>query len=234
VIFGLPNPLLTPGAIPAFQTHVKSFICPADPTMPENGLVTPTAGGAGIATTAFAATSYAGNIQVFCLVDKNPNNTTASNFIDPAGEPRMAATFPDGTSNTLLFAEKYAHCTGPVNQFIAAATGLAAANDGGNFWAYDNLDNSSSGAVWFGPYHPGFSLAFWELAPGIVTVGPGSVFQQQPPEQNCNPMLASSGHTGGMVVTMADASARVLSPNISGLTWWALCTPAGGEPLVDF
>jgi hypothetical protein len=34
-----------------------------------------------------------------------------------------------------------------------------------------------------------------------------------------------------MVITLADASVRTLAAGMSGQTWWAACTPAGGESL---
>jgi hypothetical protein len=34
-----------------------------------------------------------------------------------------------------------------------------------------------------------------------------------------------------MNVSMCDGSARVLAATMSGTTWWAACTPSGGEVL---
>ncbi|HEV3236122.1 MAG TPA: H-X9-DG-CTERM domain-containing protein, partial [Gemmataceae bacterium] len=38
-------------------------------------------------------------------------------------------------------------------------------------------------------------------------------------------------HTGTMNVALGDGSVRGLSTGMSGVTWWAACTPAGGEVL---
>ena len=62
-------------------------------------------------------------------------------------------------------------------------------------------------------------------------VGPASIFQVQPPAGNCDPSRAATPHVGGMVVTLADGSVRTLNPSITPATWWAACTPAGGEVL---
>jgi hypothetical protein len=43
--------------------------------------------------------------------------------------------------------------------------------------------------------------------------------------------LAQSPHDGGMPVVLADGSTRMLASGMSGTTWWAACTPAGGEVL---
>ena len=46
---------------------------------------------------------------------------------------------------------------------------------------------------------------------------------------NCDPTRASTAHTGGIVVGLADGSVRMLSADVSGDVWWAAVTPAGGE-----
>jgi prepilin-type N-terminal cleavage/methylation domain-containing protein/prepilin-type processing-associated H-X9-DG protein len=63
--------------------------------------------------------------------------------------------------------------------------------------------------------------------------GPGSLFQTAPNpwQTGCDPALAQSPHPGGMMVALADGSVRLLSPDLSGATWWAACTPNGGELL---
>jgi hypothetical protein len=185
-----------------------------------------------------AASSYAGNIQIFCQCDTNPANIYSSNFINPDGQPKLTGFFKDGTSNTILFGEKYAECWSNAMVPLGALAGNPALfADGGSLWAYDNLDGPGDSPDWFAPWHPGFGLAYWEAitvpAAGMYTIGPASVFQllPQPFLGNCNPLLASTGHAGGMVICMADASVRTLNANVSGTTWWALMTPRGGEIL---
>jgi prepilin-type processing-associated H-X9-DG protein len=48
---------------------------------------------------------------------------------------------------------------------------------------------------------------------------------------NCDNRLSSSPHTGGMNVLLADGSVRFLAQGLSASTWWAACTPSGGEVL---
>jgi hypothetical protein len=57
------------------------------------------------------------------------------------------------------------------------------------------------------------------------------MFQMKPAPYttNCDVFLASTAHTGGMVVAIADGSVRLLPSGMSPATWWAACTPAGGE-----
>jgi hypothetical protein len=58
-------------------------------------------------------------------------------------------------------------------------------------------------------------------------------FQVQPFAEQCNPALPQSAHPGGIQVALADCSVRNLYPAISWETWFAACTPAGGEVLGD-
>jgi hypothetical protein len=104
----------------------------------------------------------------------------------------LAASFPDGASNTILFAEKYARC-----------------GDGGSLWGHTTTD------LW----QPVF--AAWSKAP----------FQARPRSDECDPRLASTPFSGGIQVALADASVRTIAPTVPPATWWATCTPDGGEAL---
>jgi prepilin-type processing-associated H-X9-DG protein len=179
-----------------YASPVKIFLCPSDPTVGGDGLVKDNQG------RVWGASSYAGNAQVFTQVDAQ------GNLLDPQGASRLSASFSDGTSNTILFAEKYSRCTN------------FAWPEGGSFWAYWITDRSSQ------PLHAGYAIS-WTRG----SIGPNSRFQLNPRPSNCDPTLTSTGHTGGMNVGLADGSVRFLSSGISGETWWAACTPNGGEVL---
>jgi prepilin-type processing-associated H-X9-DG protein len=64
-----------------------------------------------------------------------------------------------------------------------------------------------------------------------VAMDSGSLFQVAPSVANADSMRTQTPHPGGMQVALADGSVRSLSPGLSGTTWWAACTPAGGEVL---
>jgi prepilin-type N-terminal cleavage/methylation domain-containing protein/prepilin-type processing-associated H-X9-DG protein len=83
---------------PLLNNVVKSFISPGDPTAPSNGQV-PASTGAFTGQPA-GATSYASNNYVF----------GSTNWGNPVAN--LASTFPDGTSNTIVFAERYVTCGG--------------------------------------------------------------------------------------------------------------------------
>ena len=183
-----------------YSQPLTIYRCPSDPSTGSNGVIVDTDG------LSWGAASYACNAQVFCQVWPNGALKKAQ------GAARIPASFPDGTSNTILFAEKYAQCSNsnyPV---------------GGNLWAY-----YITGAK-IQPCHPGCEVSWTGYS-----FGPGSKFQVQPTpfRGNCDPTLASTPHSSGMHVSMGDGSVRYLSSAISPYTWWYLCTPAGGETIPE-
>jgi prepilin-type N-terminal cleavage/methylation domain-containing protein len=188
-----------PGNNNVYSQRVPTFVCPSDPSVGPDGVVT-------VKGISWGASSYAANSQVNAGGPGNPQGKTCL----------LAIT--DGTSNTILYAEKYALCT---------STSMSL--DGGNLWAYCAtavFDLPPPMEPPYQRYHPSFGG-------GPYTTGSGSKFQVQPTPflGNCDPRLASTAHTGGMQVCLADASVRTLSPSMSGLTWWAAVTPSGGEML---
>jgi len=115
---------------------------------------------------------------------------------------RMPASFPDGTSNTIGIGEKYARCNGQ-----------------GTLWAH-------------GEWNPGWEPRFNTWA----NRGPSSKFQIQPSpnpqsSSSCDYYRPSSSHAGGMNTLLCDGAVRFLSNGLDPNTWWAACTPGGGEPL---
>jgi type II secretory pathway pseudopilin PulG len=182
------------------------------------------------------------------------------------GEAMIPRSFPDGLSNTILVAERYARCTSG-DKALAHPF-----NVGGAYWAYDGVDRAKDEApsIRFGsnakvnkptetsgwlpasytagkapeptPVFPFFSWNLWDgpgtpyyKAGNMISIGPDSkpLFKPMPfegPDSKCDPRLASTGHDA-LQVGMADGSVRGVSANISGLTWWAACTPSGGETL---
>jgi prepilin-type N-terminal cleavage/methylation domain-containing protein/prepilin-type processing-associated H-X9-DG protein len=169
--------------------------------------------------------SYAGNFQVF----GGAQNTNSSTNWD--GIARIPATFIDGTSNTILFAEKYSRCNGTGNPggtwWMRGVYHGQQLFNGGNPSAQDSYPGDRLSAVFAGGR--GRDGTVW-------LTGAASRFQVQPIDFLSNPgpcdkRLASSPHSTGMNVGLGDGSVRYLSSSISGTTWWAACTPAGGENL---
>jgi prepilin-type N-terminal cleavage/methylation domain-containing protein len=208
-----PSMAYYPGNNSVYSQPVKIFLCPSDPSVGPDGVVT-------IDGVPFGASCYAPNAMVNAINDLSTNPPTTS----PQGKTRIT-DITDGTSNTLLHAEKYARCT---NTTMAPPF-----RDGGCAWAYC----ATPRFPWQPPpmtlpgkaFQPGFCIAGLVGAGAPNSIYAGSIFQVQPTSQNCDPTRAATAHSGGMVVGLADGSVRTLSSSLSGTTWWAAVTPAGGE-----
>lgn len=151
--------------------------------------------------------SYAANAQVF------------------NGNPGLVRSFSDGTSQTLIFAERYARrCQQesfywPVSDFGTSARRATFA-DGGPLLGWQN-----PGDVW--PVTTGNPPVTRANHPRVekFQVAP------MPPNEKCSPVIPQTPHKSGMVVGVGDGSVRILSPAISAETFWGAVTPAGGEVL---
>jgi prepilin-type N-terminal cleavage/methylation domain-containing protein len=157
---------------------VKTYVAPGDPTLPSDNL---TWSGRG-------ATSYASNWFVF-----GDNNPQAS----------IPKTFRDGTSNTIVFAERMCVCG------VDPATN----SQGQHIWAEDGQGAGPS-ANSYGP-----------------SVATSALFQVNPIDANCNPYYYQSFNAAAITVGLGDGSVRTVSSGISATTWANALTPADGNVL---
>jgi prepilin-type N-terminal cleavage/methylation domain-containing protein len=197
-----------PGNNGVYGRAVPVFLCPSDPGVGPAGTVP-------VGSETFGASSYAPNGLVSGVGPPNPG---------PQGRTAIAAV-TDGTSNTILHAEKYARCSD--------AAMPPAFRDGGTAWAYC----TALAFPWLPPpmdppgraFQPGFAIPGLANLGAPSAVGPGSKFQVRPGEGSCDPTRASTAHGGGIQVGLIDGSVRTLSPGMSPTTWWWAVTPSGGE-----
>jgi prepilin-type processing-associated H-X9-DG protein len=180
-----------------FARRIKTYECPSEPS--PSG-----ATGMGISGTSFytgadlwAISNYAGNFLVF----GNPNASTTE------GSARIPASFPDGLSNTILFAERYANCYDGSLPWWA-----------GSLWADSN---------WY--FRPEFcNYTYYTSTP----YSPCQPFQVRPRyDVDCDWLRAQTPHTGGINVCLADGSVRSVSGSISATTWQQACDPRDGAVL---
>jgi prepilin-type N-terminal cleavage/methylation domain-containing protein len=207
-----PTTLYYPGNNKVYSRPVAAFLCPSDPSVEPGGTVL-------VGSVAFGASSYAPN----GLISGNGPPTPG-----PQGLTRMLA-ITDGTSNTILHAEKYARCSNTTMppMFQAGGTAWAYCTTLAFPWQLPPMDLPLRG------FGPGFAIAAFAIIGAPNAIGPGSIFQAQPTPflGNCDPTRASTAHPGGIQVGLADGSVRTLAPGVSGTTWWNAVTPSGGEVL---
>jgi prepilin-type N-terminal cleavage/methylation domain-containing protein len=229
-----------------YSQVIPEFVCPMDPTT-SDGTVTFTINGTAYV---FGACSYGFNALIFSgnnniTFGTTPTLITSSGY-SPQGAARIPQSIQDGTSNTILIAERYSVCnTAP---YDAAPFSL----NGGSVWSYCAYPGvnvtgpmaTTSIAGQAAPHllYPGNEIAYFlegaSLLPPITTplskcVGTASMFQIRPTpyQTNCDPVRAATPHEAGMQVCLCDGSVRTLSSAMSATTYWAACTPSGGETM---
>jgi len=187
-----------------FGKVIQTYLSPSDPTV--------TTGQANLGAF-WAETSYGYNFQVFGngrmagspdVALGNPNTTNIAFWF---GRTRLSG-IQDGTSNTIMFAEKIAQCgrwQGPV--------------DGASLWSCE-----------FNQRRPGFAIN----GATVTSTGPGSMFQVSPDPATCDWNLASTPSSTAILVAVCDGSARSLAASIAPAVWWSALQPNDGGNLGDW
>jgi Protein of unknown function (DUF1559) len=179
---------------------IKTYISPADPSASATGIFD--------TGSPRYSTSYAPNEMVF---NNTPVIQLAQNqdnwFGNTPPYARIPTTFPDGLSNTITFAEKYAACgtggTGNISNFCWGETG-GSCNRGGGV--------GGGGSV------PSFNtLQVPQNKPIYFT--------------NCDPCRLQAFYAGGINVGLGDGSVRLVNSGITPATWGNAIQPADGVPL---
>jgi prepilin-type N-terminal cleavage/methylation domain-containing protein/prepilin-type processing-associated H-X9-DG protein len=179
-------------------TPVKSYQCPSDPTI-QNGF-------SAVQVGSWGGSSYGANFQLF-------GSTTDGSWGTQYRAAFGLAGIPDGTSNTVAFAEKFAAC-GPNGQF-----GFNTSTRG-NLWAAQSAD--WVGNDWFSVFANSVWGYQWNQTPQI---------QPFPWSTNCDPSRPSTAHPGSCQVAMMDGSVRGVSGSVTQTTWLIAVMPADGLPL---
>jgi prepilin-type N-terminal cleavage/methylation domain-containing protein len=186
------DPVVT-GSSRVRQQPIKIYQCPSDITM---------AGGfASNFPGQWAGTSYSANYQVF-------GTYRAGGTADASAY--TVATIPDGSSNTIFFAEQYAAST---------QNGTGNTANAGNLWTYPGIDYS-----W--QYTPAFSNtrvfgnAVWTIPP-----------QKRPTMLQADKRTVQSGHTATIQCALGDGSVRGVPTTISQPTWQNAMRPDDGGVL---
>ncbi len=187
-------------------TPMKNFLCPSDSSSPLNNTM-PEGG------TKYASASYCGNVCVF----------------NPVNQVDILKAMPDGTSNTVMLAERLVYC----DVSIALDYSSAGSVFTGPAWAWIYPDHGD-GSMW---------AAFgWRTAAvsGSNTVEDlrtdfsygGQPFQVNVTSSTCNIYITQTTHQA-MQVGLGDGSVRSVSSSVSNTTWVHACTPNDGTPLAS-
>jgi len=198
-----------------WNTTVKPYNCPSDSTVWQN---VPNGG-----------TNYAFNVMVFM----SRGGTWGYNH-NPAS---FIQQMPDGTSQTVTFAERYKLCqpsNGGHTDPVWAANPWTCPNSVWSIPAF-GFTTASNTPYNFGNY--GLQLSGYypddgEYGSNWYGSGPGAApFQVAPSAQNCNWYTLQSAHTGVMLAGLGDGSVRTCNASMSTMTWVEACFPSDGNPL---
>src|SRR5262249_22958884 len=187
-----------------FGKVIPTYLSPSDPTV--------TTGQANLGAL-WAVTSYGYNFQVFgngllsSSSDVAVGNPQTTNIAFWFGGTRLVA-IQDGTSNTIMFAEKIAQC----GKWMAPV-------DGASLWSCE-----------FNQRRPGFAIN----GAAANSTGPGSMFQVHPNAAACAWNLASTPSSTAILAALCDGSARSLSASMAPAIWWSALQPNDGGNLGDW
>jgi hypothetical protein len=192
------------------QVVIKVLQCPSDPGIASTGMSRHSG--------SWAANSYAANWQLF----GTPGTGTHTSVL-------KINNIKDGSSNTIMFAERMGACQRILNPGVATTNAYAAANNG-NLWAHPSSVDWYSTFAWNHPsYQPtqttnSFYLMNWHLPPQIQ---PSVTRTGGTPEQ-CDASRPSTGHSSASVVGMGDGSVRTVAGGVSAASWLAGIRPEDG------
>jgi prepilin-type N-terminal cleavage/methylation domain-containing protein len=183
---------------------VPIFLSPEDYTQVNNGA---------------PGTNHAVNLMLFCntgtwggTVTAQVGTVAAGNVTTWPVHPRMPASFPDGTSNTILF-----------------ATRLMVCGVGGSSY-FPNVRNQNG--AYFGISGNGNNPPIPTTAVAAAT-GANLPFQPAPTAAACDPINGTpmSFQPQSMQVALCDGTVRSITVSMSLATFHASLTPAGVETM---
>jgi prepilin-type N-terminal cleavage/methylation domain-containing protein len=177
---------------------VKTFVSPADKAY--SSLVS--------ANNGRPATSYPSNAFVF---SPGPGVGTTNGDWNQISQRTIVTAFPDGTSNTIAFAEAYVDCAGCGKIWTESNSGQCS-NDFQGGWFGTRGGNNPSGTMSLGGY-------------------PNNYPQFKPAPTQCDTRMLQGHHSGGILVGLGDGSSHIVSQAISRSTWLAAVLPDDGVPL---
>lgn len=146
-----------------------------------------------------------------------------------ANAPRFPESITDGSSNTIIFAERYHSPKSPnpgLVQFIADGYEPPW---GSPLGLQDTLYNTERRATFADPVWGDVS-AITAGTPAVTRPSTlGVTFQVRPRPEEANCHMLQTPYAAGLLVAMADGSVRTISPGVSETSFWAAITPSAGD-----
>jgi prepilin-type N-terminal cleavage/methylation domain-containing protein len=219
------DPYWTQGTTQSLQFGMKAaapsiLLCPSDPGSDMTGLIYPGGGPLGVA-------NYAMNIQalghVWLTTGMPPNLSGQYPQYGSSQKRRLGKDFSDGTSKTIVFAERYVKCPtedGGRNAWLGTVLNGVVESPPSNRWdPFFGITSIS------GPQETWGTGKFWVLLPqDAPSIGDGG---------SCDALYLQSGHPGINMACMADGSARAISVSVSPATWRCLVVANDGEIITE-
>jgi prepilin-type N-terminal cleavage/methylation domain-containing protein len=169
------------------QLPPSFFLCPSDNSMDPTGVVV-------CPDWTLALTDYVANVQALGhWWSGQPSYKT---------KPTIES-MTDGSSNTIVFAERYCVSPSPPTYY-------------------------NGRTAWLGTYATIFDPVFAWIESGKTTISPP---QDCPSLDAANPYTVQSAHPGVMNALLGDGSVKGVSPTISSRTWSNAVMPNDGNPL---
>src|SRR5262249_24226543 len=171
-------------------------------TAPGDGIIP-----AGGSVPGFGVISYAANVRVLNPIPKS-----------------LLSAMPNGTSNTVLLAERYTSCNVNGDNSRRYYT----------YWAYvqpmPSYEMAQAGFGW--PSVAELAGTQWSKSysggiPGSNIFAGTLTFQVAPKITDCTHVVTQTAHAGAMQVCLGDASIRSVTSGLSVTTWRIACSDPG-------
>ena len=210
-------------SVPGVTTVLKSFQCPGDLSQTANGMQ-----GQYIQQDGVASTSYGANVLVF----------------DPRNIQNLTQACPDGTSNSMMFADRFRNCGQPTITNMYGTSGSYYTqpswqwNSMSAFWG-GKLPASSVGSPMIGPStyqtlfkgSPVYPFQNMGVTPGYgnpVAKPPIFGYQVGTTYPMCDPQAVQGGHAGNMQIALADGSVKGVTAGVQEASWYGAAIPNDG------
>jgi prepilin-type N-terminal cleavage/methylation domain-containing protein len=184
-------------------TVIPLYIAPLDPSVPDGKTALNSKGlEAGLCSYECNGYLFTGDTNAlnYFLTGHSANGDTGDG--SSTAYPEIPRSIPDGTSNTILFTERYA------NDCMYDKT-TTPPEKGNRTWGDD----------YGGPSR-------W--APTLIHA---SLFEIQPVVGQASCYAPQAYTAAGCQVALVDGSVHLINPGISGTTWWRLLLPNDGLPV---